>query len=249
MSPGSDGNAAGPAAEDDLALLPLDVYDTARGLWNPEHGDVELPAGWEHLPTGDAFVTRTVKAAGPHWTLWRPRGRNRPHRRKLGLLAPAEHIAAARAEALATETTRSGQRQRSAADRRRRYEREEAELAGAVLAYLAFAPEHAELARTIAEEAARRAAQVGSGRVGRTRTRPLEERAALAARAWIRHRHTGYETWLASVPSDDGQFEADECDEDEGVGDPDERYGAARARAQEEVDAFLARHRSPGTAG
>ena len=59
-----------------------------------------------------------------------------------------------------------------------------------VVAWLDFAPEHAELAEQIATLAADRAVVVGSGRVGRTRLLPLEERAALAARATIRHRFT-----------------------------------------------------------
>ena len=31
------------------------------GFWCPEHGDVELPEGWEYLAAGDNFVTRRVK--------------------------------------------------------------------------------------------------------------------------------------------------------------------------------------------
>jgi len=30
-----------------IAGLQLDVYDTRQGWWNPEHGDVEIPNGWE----------------------------------------------------------------------------------------------------------------------------------------------------------------------------------------------------------
>ena len=51
----------------DLRALNIDVYDTKDGLWNPEHGSVELPAGWEFLPSGDTFVTRQVKSAGTYW--------------------------------------------------------------------------------------------------------------------------------------------------------------------------------------
>lgn len=48
----------------DVRALNLDVYDTREGLWNPEHGSVDLPEGWEFLAAGDTFVTRRVKAAG-----------------------------------------------------------------------------------------------------------------------------------------------------------------------------------------
>jgi hypothetical protein len=93
--------------------LQIDVYMTREGPWNPEHGEIEIPDDWEFLPSGDAFVTRHVKAAGSYWVAWRPRGRKRPHRRRLGLWAPKEAIEAALAEAEATEEKRAKQRERS----------------------------------------------------------------------------------------------------------------------------------------
>jgi len=36
------------------------------------------------LTTGDAYVTRHVKAAGVFWTVWRPRSKDRAHRRSSG---------------------------------------------------------------------------------------------------------------------------------------------------------------------
>ena len=96
--------------------------------------------------------------------------------------------------------------------------------------YLAFAPTYEELAGSIAREAAERAAVVGSGRVGRTRLLSLPERAALAARAQIRHAHTDYEQQL----------------DDEAVGGvDDELYRAIKADAHHAVDAFLQAHRTP----
>ncbi len=92
--------------ETDLTKLQFDVYMTRKGPWNPDHGEVEIPDDWEFLPSGDAFVTRRVKAAGMFWVAWRPRGRNRPHRRRLGLWAPKETIETAEAEAAATDTQR-----------------------------------------------------------------------------------------------------------------------------------------------
>ena len=97
-------------ADADAAGLNLDGYDTREGLWNPDHGSVELPEGWEFLPAGDAFVTRQVKSAGVYWTAWRPRGRNRPHRRKLGLFAPTAAITRARGEAEQTSARRLSRR-------------------------------------------------------------------------------------------------------------------------------------------
>ncbi|MDP9221612.1 MAG: hypothetical protein M3P23_13895, partial [Actinomycetota bacterium] len=76
----------------DLAELQLDVYESRSGWWNPEHGELLPPDGWAFLLSGDAFVTRTVKAAGVFWLAWAPRTRSRRHRRLLGLWAPRETV-------------------------------------------------------------------------------------------------------------------------------------------------------------
>jgi hypothetical protein len=206
----------------------LDVYDTKEGLWDPVNGALDQPEGWEFLPSGDAFVTRRVKAAGVYWKLWRPRGRNRPHRRPLGLLAPAAVIEAAHAEAVSSEAARSGRRAQGAAYRARKEGTYRQELTEAIIDYLGFAPEHGDLAQAIAAEAARRAAEVGSGSVGRTRTIEIDQRAALAARALIRHRYTDYEDRLVQEVWDDGYL-----------------YREVKAGAHRVVDDFLEKHRPP----
>jgi hypothetical protein len=91
---------------------------------------------------------------------------------------------------------------------------------------LDFNPAHADLARSIAAEAAERAGEVGSGRVGRTRKLPLEQRAALAARALIRHMYTDYEDRLENQ-----------------VWDDDFLYQSVKADAHEDVNEFLNEHR------
>jgi len=104
----------------------------------------------------------------------------------------------------------------------------------AIVTYLDFAEEHALLAGEIADAAAARASAVGSGRVGRTSTLTVAEKAELAARAHIRHHHTDYEDELASVmPEAPGR-----CADDD-------RYLDARANALLAVDEFLAAHRRP----
>lgn len=212
----------------DLTVLQLDAYESRDGWWNPEHGDVLPPEGWEFLPSGDAFVTRTVKAAGVYWLAWAPRSRSRRHRRLLGLLAPRDTIENALAAAAATAAARAVRREAGARSRARQEERYEDELTDAIVGFLAFAPEHEALARSIAEAAAARAAVVGSGRVGRTRVLSLEDRAALAARAEIRHAHTDYEQRLDEL----SPFDEDES-----------RYRVIKAAAHDAVDAFLAAHR------
>lgn len=73
---------------------------------------------------------------------------------------------------------------------------------------------------------------MGSGRVGRTGKISLEERAALAARACIRHRHTDYQDTLDTLATS-------------GFWDDEHLYQQARAQAHDAVDVFLARHRRP----
>jgi hypothetical protein len=133
-------------------------------------------------------------------------------------------------KAAATAEARARRRQSRPEERARQKARDAAALASAIVAFLDFESKHEKLARQIAQEAAARAAVIGSGRVGRTRTIPLDERAALAARAYIRHRHTNYEENL-------DQFWADDLWDDETA------YRDVKAEAQEAVDEFLASHR------
>ncbi len=217
--------------EVDLSRLHLDVYDTRDGPWNPEHGELEIPQDWEFLPSGDAYVTRAVKAAGVYWVAWRPRGRNRPHRRRLGLWAPQAAIKKAQAQAAATETERARSRERGAMSRERQEAAYREELADAIRRFLDFPPQSAELADGIAVAAAARAAVVGSGRVGRTRTLSLDERGALAARAYIRHHLTGYHDALDDLATEDPW-------------DDEYLYRQVKAEAQHDVDEFLAKHRA-----
>jgi hypothetical protein len=216
----------------DLSALQLDVYESRDGWWHPEHGELLPPKGWEFLPSGQAFVTRTVKVGGVFWLAWAPRSRTRQHRRLLGLWAPEATITSAEQAAADTATARALRREAGARSRERQEARYQGELTQAIVAYLAFTPAHQTLAESIAREAAERAAVVGSGRVGRTRRLPLEERAALAARAQIRHAHTDYHHQLDELPL---------------VGNDDELYRAIKADAADAVDAFLIAHRPDET--
>jgi len=212
----------------DLASLRLDVYESRDGWWNPEHDVVVPPQDWEFLATGQAFVTRSVKAAGVFWLAWAPRSRTRQHRRLLGLWAPAAVIQSAQRSEADTASARAVRREAGARSRARQEARYQDELAAAIVEYLHFAARHEALAQTIARSAAKRAAVVGSGRVGRTRILALDERAALAARAQIRHAHTDYD---------------DRLDELSVLGEEDELYRDIKAQAHDAVDAFIHAHR------
>jgi hypothetical protein len=221
-----------PRQDLDLRDVQLDVYlskDLKAEWWNPEHGAVATPEGWAFLPTGQAFVTRTVKAAGVFWLAWQPRSRSRQHRRLLGIVAPEATIRSAEQAAVDTEAARALRREAGARSRERQEARYRQKLTAAIVDYLAFTPEHQRLAERIAMEAAVRASVVGSGRVGRTRMLSLQDRAALAARAQIRHAYTDYEQQL---------------DEHLVAGLDDELYRALKAEAQAAVDGFLQAHRA-----
>jgi hypothetical protein len=97
------------------------------------------------------------------------------------------------------------------------------------VSFLDFSPEHAALAEHIAVDTAAHAAVVGSGRVGRTQKLSLDERAALAARAHIRHGYTSYHDDLDVLPYVDWSEE--------------DLYRQIKGDANEAVDRFLAEHR------
>jgi len=196
-----------------------------------------LPEGCGFLPPGDAFVTRQVKAAGPHWVLCK---RRKGYTAVLGVLAPKEAIARAETVAAETSTERTAERKRARKARERREQVYREEFHRAAVRFLDFVPEHQALAEEIPRGAAGMATQVGSGRVGRTRLLGLEERVERAVRAFIRHHRTSYEEELAAVaeryglsPSASGEL-------------PEEVYREIRRDAAHEVDAFLAEHRTGG---
>lgn len=154
---------------------------------------VPVPADWVLLPPGDAALTRRVKAAGAHWTVQEKKGRKIFSQ---GVWAAADTIERIRAE-LVVERSTPGFARRKEADARRR-DQAQAEYVedfrGAVLAYLAFHPAHANLADKLATAVASHATPVGSGTVARTRRIPIEKRAEAAVIAWMRHQTTAYDS-------------------------------------------------------
>lgn len=151
-----------------------------------------VPENWTLLPPGDAALTRRVKAAGEHWIVTEKKGRRVFSR---GVWAASATIDRIRAE-LAAERASDSFTKKKAADARRR-ERAQAEYVedfqGAVVAFLAFHPTHAELAERLARAVTAHATPVGSGTVARTQRIGVEKRAAAAVIAWLRHQTTGYD--------------------------------------------------------
>lgn len=153
---------------------------------------VRPPEGWSLLKPGDATLTRRVKAAGPSWTVQTKKGRKVFSQ---GVWAPEETILRIEAE-LEVERSTPEYEARLAKGRERRAKQEanyQDEFIAAVVSFLAFAPEHAELSQTLAERVSAHATPVGSGTVARTKRIPIEKRAESAVIAWMRHQTTAYD--------------------------------------------------------
>lgn len=154
-----------------------------------------MPDGWELLPPGDAALSRRIKADGPTWTMIELKGRKRFSR---GIWAPADRLATLRAD-LAAERADPAYERRLAAGRRSRAREEQAytgEFQDAVRTFLDFHARYAAAAARLAGLIAAHATPVGSGTVARTARITVEERAAAATIAWLRHQTTGYDTMV-----------------------------------------------------
>ena len=165
---------------------------TANTVRTAQGKTLTVPEGWALLPPGDAGLTRRVKAAGEHWVVAEKKGRKVFSR---GVWAPAATIERMQAELAAERSTASFARKQQAGLRRR--EKVQAEYVedfhGAVVTFLAFHPQHAELADRLARAITLHATPVGSGTVARTKRIPVEQRAEAAVIAWLRHQTTGYD--------------------------------------------------------
>ncbi|MCL2646085.1 MAG: DUF2293 domain-containing protein [Phycisphaerales bacterium] len=151
------------------------------------------PDGWELLPPGDAALTRRVKTAGDHWVVQVKKGRKIFSR---GVWAPATTIKKIQSELEAERSTESyAKRKEADAKRRTKVQAEYVEdFYEAVLAFLAFAPVHNEIACQLARAVADHATPVGSGTVARTKRISVEQRAEAAVIAWLRHQTTAYDS-------------------------------------------------------
>lgn len=167
-------------------------YSKPGQVFSLEGKILAVPPGWALLPPGDAALSRRIKEDGPTWTVIELKGRKRFSR---GIWAPAERIAALRSERAAELQDPAYQRRLDAGRARRAAEQVEyvEDFRGAVVAFLAFASVYADEATALAELITRHATPVGSGTVARTERIPLEERAAAATIAWLRHQTTNYD--------------------------------------------------------
>ena len=154
---------------------------------------LSVPEGWILLPPGDAALTRRVKEAGDHWLVQERKGRKVFSR---GVWAPAATIERIRADLDAERSTESFTKKKEADARRRDKAQSEyvEDFLGAVLSFLAFHANYADLAERMARAVTDHATPVGSGTVARTKRIPVEQRAEAAVIAWMRHKTTAYDS-------------------------------------------------------
>lgn len=172
------------------SYLPGPTPNTVR---SPEGIVLSVPDGWVLLQPGDAALTRRVKAAGDHWVVAEKKGRKVFSR---GIWTLASTIDQIRADLEAERSTESFTKRKEADAKRR--EKVQAvyieDFHGAVVAFLAFHSNHADLAQRLAHAVTAHATPVGSGTVARTKRIPVEQRAEAAVIAWLRHATTGYDS-------------------------------------------------------
>lgn len=163
---------------------------------------LSIPESWVLLPPGDSALTRRVKAAGDHWVVQEKRGRKVFSR---GVWALALTIDRIRAELEVERSTEKFARKKEADVRRREKAQTEyiEDFFGAVVAFLAFHPSHADLADRLAKAVTEHATPVGSGTVARTKRIPVEQRAEAAVIAWMRHQTTSDDS--LSIPRTKGK--------------------------------------------
>ena len=179
-------------AEETLTVGPNPFDPDGRTVRTAEGEVLEVPAGWELLPPGDAGATRRVKSGGAHWVVQLRKGRRTFSR---GVWAPASRIERARLALMEQRVTPQYAR-RKAADKQRRDDKQAEYVetfADTVRRFLDFAPRYAELGEQVAAAIATHATPVGSGTVARTERIPVEQRAEAATIAWLRHQTTAYD--------------------------------------------------------
>ncbi|TET41603.1 MAG: DUF2293 domain-containing protein [Dehalococcoidia bacterium] len=206
----------------------LIVYEV--GDWQKEGvselrlGRISVPEGWELLESGDALLTRRVKVRGKYWEYYHEL-KTKAYDKKLGIFAPANIIEEERRKISSERRTKEYEQrlQRSRKSREKKEAKYGEEFAEACFRFLNFDLVHEDLAWQIAWGATSVATDVGSGRVGRTGKLPLEEKAELAVRAFIRHNFTDYDERLDEM------------------GEP--WYHEIRGDAAAKVNRFLEEHR------
>lgn len=150
------------------------------------------PAHWAFQPAGDAGITRKITAKGQYWRVQIKKGKRTISK---GVWAPSETIRQAQQAVTAVRQTEAYQKKQQSALVRRDQKQSvyEAEFCQAVQGFLNFHDVHKATELSIARAVTAHAIPIGSGTVARTSMIPIEERAARAVIAWMRHNTTAYD--------------------------------------------------------
>ena len=161
-------------------------------LIGPNGETLKPPTDWAFLPAGDAGITRKVTSKGAYWKVELKKGRRTI---SLGIWAPETTILQAQQDVQQIRLTDEYRKKQTyAAERREKKQTEyETEFCLAIERFLDFHPNFNELEKKLARAVTVHAIPVGSGTVARTQLIPIEERAALAVIAWMRHQTTAYD--------------------------------------------------------
>ncbi len=150
------------------------------------------PKHWAFLPAGDAGITRKITARGIYYRVQIKKGRRFISK---GIWAPAQTIAEAKKEVESTRLT-DEYKIKLNKDRERRAHKQqgyEVEFCREVERFLDFHKTYKVQEKKMAKLVTTHAIPVGSGTVARTQMIPVEERAARAVIAWMRHKTTAYD--------------------------------------------------------
>lgn len=150
------------------------------------------PKHWSFLPAGDAGVTRKITARGIYKRVQVKKGRRLISK---GIWAPTNNIAEAKNEVSATRST-DEYKVKLIKDRERRAKKQvqyEVDFCDEIERFLNFHESYKTYEKQIAKLVTVHAIPVGSGTVARTQMIPIEERAARAVIAWMRHKTTAYD--------------------------------------------------------
>lgn len=154
---------------------------------------LSIPGTWVFLEAGDPGVTRKVTAAGEYWRVQIRKGRRDI---SLGVWAPKDTIENAKAETEKVRSTESYKKSMANANIRRDKKQDAyaEQFYFEIRLFLSFAECYKDYEEAMAKAITAHAIPVGSGTVARTETIPIEERAAKAVIAWMRHQTTDYDT-------------------------------------------------------
>jgi hypothetical protein len=178
--------------ENETLLVTSSPSPFHRFVWDKQGKRLDIPESWDCLKPGDAAVTKALKGLGPTWTATRKKGR------KVfsdGVWAPAKHIEEAK-RLVAEKRAAPGYTKKREADLKRREKKQaeyEVSFNEALLNWLNFHPRYQTEAELMAKLICEHAVPVGSGTVARTERIPIEDRAAAAVIAWMRHATTAYD--------------------------------------------------------